>query len=60
MLGNNILFTQNKQNGGGLLLLSKISSRYTTIGGVLKLTLKENFGGHSIGLMSTNMVLFYL
>ena len=46
--------------GGGLLLLSKISSRYTTIGGVLKLTLKENFGGHSIGLMSTNMVLFYL
>ena len=25
MLDNNILFTQNKQNGGGLLLLSKIS-----------------------------------
>ena len=37
MLGNNILFTQNKQNGGGgFLLLSKISSRYTTMGGVLK------------------------
>ena len=37
MLGNNILFAQNKQNGGGkLLLLSKISSRYTTIGGVSK------------------------
>ena len=36
MLGNNMLFTQNKQNGRGFLLLSKISSRYTTIGGVLK------------------------
>ena len=37
MLGNNILFTQNKQNGGGVfLLLSKISSRYTMLGGVLK------------------------
>ena len=36
MLGNNILFTQNKQNGGGLLLLSKISSGYTTLGGVSK------------------------
>ena len=36
MLGNNTLFTQNKQNGGGFLLLSKISSRYTTIGGVSK------------------------
>ena len=34
MLDNNMLFTQNKQNGGGLLLLSKISSRYTTVGGV--------------------------
>ena len=35
MLGNNILFTQNKQNGGGrFLLLSKISSRYITMGGV--------------------------
>ncbi len=34
MLGNNILFTYNKQNGGAFLLLSKISSRYTTIGGV--------------------------
>ena len=35
MLGNNVLFTQNKQNGGGgLLLLSKISSIYATIGGV--------------------------
>ena len=34
MLGNNILFTQNKQNGGGFLLLSKISSRYAPIGGV--------------------------
>ena len=34
MLGNNKLFTQNKQNGGGLLLLSKISSRYTMLGGV--------------------------
>ena len=36
MLGNNILFTQNKQNGGGILSLSKISFRYTTMGGVLK------------------------
>ena len=36
MLGNNILFTQNKQNGGVFLLLSKISSRYTTLGGVSK------------------------
>ena len=52
-------FAINKQNGG-ILLLSKISSRYTTIGGVLKWTLKENFGGHSIGLMSTSIVLFYL
>ena len=60
MLGNNILFTQNKQNGEGLLLLTKISSRYTTIGGVLKWTLKESFGGLSIELMSTNTVLFYL
>ena len=60
MLGNNILFTQNKQNGGGLLLLSKISSRYTMLGGVSIWTLKENFGGLSIGLMFTNMVLFYL
>ena len=34
MLGNNILFTQNKQNEGGFLLLNKISSRYTTLGGV--------------------------
>ena len=34
MLGNNALFTQNKQNGGGFLLLSKISSGYTTLGGV--------------------------
>jgi len=30
-----MLFAQNKQNGGGVfLLLSKISSRYTTLGGV--------------------------
>ena len=37
MLGNNILFAQNKQNGGGVfLLLSKISSRYAMIGGVSK------------------------
>ena len=35
MLGNNMLFTQNKQNGGGVfLLLSKISFRYTMLGGV--------------------------
>ena len=34
MLGNNILFTQNKQYGGAFLLLSKMSSRYTMIGGV--------------------------
>ena len=34
MLGNNILFTQNKQNGGVFLLLSKISFRYITLGGV--------------------------
>ena len=35
MLGNNILFTQNKQKWGGVfLLLSKISSRYTMLGGV--------------------------
>ena len=36
MLGNSILFAQNKQNGGGLLLLSKISSRYTRLAGVSK------------------------
>ena len=37
MLGNNTLFTQNKQSGGGVfLLLSKISSRYTMLGGVSK------------------------
>ena len=36
MLGNNTLFTQNKQNGGVFLLLSKIFSRYTKIGGVSK------------------------
>ena len=37
MLDNNILFTQNKQNGGGVfLLLSKISSRYTRLAGVSK------------------------
>ena len=34
MLGNSMLFTQNKQNGGGFLLLSKISSRYTRLDGV--------------------------
>ena len=35
MLDNNMLFTQNKQNGdGAFLLLSKISSRYTMLGGV--------------------------
>ena len=37
MLDNNTLFTQNKQNGGGVfLLLSKISSRYAMLGGVSK------------------------
>ena len=36
MLDRKILFTQNKQNGGVFLLLSKISSRYTMLGGVLK------------------------
>ena len=29
-------FAINKQNEWGILLLSKISSRYTTMGGVLK------------------------
>lgn len=29
-------FAINKQNGGGILLLSKKSTRYTTMGGVLK------------------------
>ena len=35
MLDRKMLFTQNKQNGG-FLLLSKISSRYTMLGGVSK------------------------
>ena len=35
MLGRKTLFTQNKQNGGGVfLLLSKISFGYTMLGGV--------------------------
>ena len=29
-------FAINKQNGGGILLLSKVLTRYATIGGVLK------------------------
>lgn len=29
-------FAINKQNGGGILLLSKVLSRYTMLGGVLK------------------------
>ena len=36
MLGNNISFAQNKQNGGVFLLLSKISFRYAMLGGVSK------------------------
>ena len=36
MLGNNMLFTQNKQNGGVFLLLSKISFGYAMLGGVSK------------------------
>ena len=36
MLDRKMLFTQNKQNGEEFLLLSKISSWYTKIGGVLK------------------------
>ena len=38
MLSRKTLFTQNKHNKGKFLLLSKISSRYTTIGGVSKWT----------------------
>ncbi len=35
MLDSKMLFTQNKQKWGGVfLLLSKISSRYTMLGGV--------------------------
>ena len=36
MLDRKLLFAQNKQNGGGLLLLSKISYRYTRLDGVSK------------------------
>ena len=34
MLDRKMLFTQNKQNGGVFLLLSKISSRCTRLAGV--------------------------